>query len=171
MSTNPLLTIAPGTRVLAAMSGGVDSAVAAALLAEHGCEVTGVTLKLWCYGQSPVSARACCTIDAIDDARRVAERYNFRYFVVDAEEVFRTRVLQPFLDDYANGRTPYPCALCNQSLKFGDLVIDEPRAQRVRSVRSAVSAGSARSAHRGRTLAPRSRSSRTSTTPTRSAST
>ena len=122
MSTNPLLAIAPGTRVLAAMSGGVDSAVAAALLAEHGCEVTGVTLKLWCYGQSPVSARACCTIDAIDDARRVAERYNFRYFVVDAEEVFRARVLQPFLDDYANGRTPYPCALCNQSLKFGDLV-------------------------------------------------
>ena len=108
--------------VLAAMSGGVDSAVAAALLAEQGHALTGVTLKLWCYGKSPVSPRACCTVDAIDDARRVAERMGFPHFVVEAEEVFRTRVLQPFLDAYANGRTPYPCALCNQHLKFGDLV-------------------------------------------------
>ena len=109
-------------KVLAAMSGGVDSAVAAALLAEQGHEVTGVTLKLWCYGTSPVSARACCTLDAIDDARAVARRMGFPHFVVDAEEVFRARVLQPFLDAYAAGRTPYPCALCNQHLKFGDLV-------------------------------------------------
>ncbi len=109
-------------RVLAAMSGGVDSAVAAALLAERGDQVTGVTLKLWCYGRSPVSERACCTLDAIDDARRVAGRMGFPHFVVEAEEVFRARVLQPFLDDYASGRTPYPCALCNQHLKFGDLV-------------------------------------------------
>jgi len=104
------------------MSGGVDSGVAAALMAEQGHDVTGVTLKLWCYGHSPVSPRACCTLDAIDDARRVAERLEFRHFVVDAEDVFRARVLQPFLDDYARGRTPYPCAQCNQSLKFGDLV-------------------------------------------------
>jgi len=109
-------------RVLAAMSGGVDSAVAAALLAEQGHELTGVTLKLWCYGTSPVSPRACCTLDAIDDARAVARRMGFPHYVVDAEEVFRARVLQPFLDAYAAGRTPYPCALCNQHLKFGDLV-------------------------------------------------
>jgi len=108
--------------VLAAMSGGVDSAVAAALLAEQGHAVTGVTLKLWCYGRSPLGPRACCTLDAIDDARRVAARMGFPHFVVEAEEVFRTRVLQPFLDAYAGGRTPYPCALCNQHLKFGDLV-------------------------------------------------
>jgi tRNA-specific 2-thiouridylase len=108
--------------VLAAMSGGVDSAVAAALLAERGHDVTGVTLKLWCYGTTPLSPRACCTLDAIDDARRVAQRMGFPHFVVDAEETFRTRVLQPFLDAYAAGRTPYPCALCNQGLKFGDLV-------------------------------------------------
>ena len=108
--------------VLAAMSGGVDSAVAAALLAEQGHAVTGITLKLWCYGTSPVSPRACCTLDAIDDARRVATRMGFPYYVVEAEDVFRTRVLQPFLDAYASGRTPYPCALCNQHLKFGDLV-------------------------------------------------
>ncbi len=109
-------------KVLAAMSGGVDSAVAAALLAEQGHALTGVTMKLWCYGKSPVSPRACCTLDAIDDARRVAARMGFPHFVVEAEEVFRTRVLQPFLDAYASGRTPYPCALCNQHLKFGDLV-------------------------------------------------
>jgi tRNA-specific 2-thiouridylase len=108
--------------VLAAMSGGVDSGVAAALLAEGGAEVTGVTLKLWCYGRSPVSERACCTLEAIDDARGVARRMGFPHYVVEAEEVFRARVLQPFLDAYAGGRTPYPCALCNQHLKFGDLV-------------------------------------------------
>jgi tRNA-specific 2-thiouridylase len=109
-------------KVLAAMSGGVDSAVAAALLAERGHDVTGVTLKLWCYGTSPLSPRACCTLDAIDDARAVARRMGFPHFVVEAEEVFRARVLAPFLDAYAGGRTPYPCALCNQNLKFGDLV-------------------------------------------------
>lgn len=109
-------------RVLAAMSGGVDSAVAAALLAESGHDVTGVTLKLWCYGTAPLSPRACCTLDAIEDARRVARRMGFPHFVVDAEETFRARVLEPFLDAYAGGRTPYPCALCNQGLKFGDLV-------------------------------------------------
>jgi len=69
------------------MSGGVDSAVAAALMAEEGHDVTGVTLKLWCYGKGPASPRACCTLDAIDDARRVAERMGFPHFVVDAEQV------------------------------------------------------------------------------------
>ncbi len=110
------------SRVLAAMSGGVDSAVAAALMAEQGHTVTGVTLKLWCLGTSPVSPRACCTLDAIDDARAVARTMGFPHFVVDAEEVFRARVLEPFREAYVHGRTPYPCALCNQSLKFGDLV-------------------------------------------------
>jgi len=108
--------------VLAAMSGGVDSAVAAALLAEQGHEVTGVTLKLWCYGTSPLSPRACCTLDAIDDARAVARRMDFPHYVVDAEEIFRRRVLEPFVAAYASGRTPYPCASCNLHLKFGDLV-------------------------------------------------
>ena len=114
--------IARRRKVLAAMSGGVDSAVAAALLAEEGHDVTGVTLKLACYGSAPLSPRACCTLDAIDDARHVARTMNFPHYVVEAEEVFRARVLQPFLDAYATGRTPYPCALCNQHLKFGDLV-------------------------------------------------
>jgi tRNA U34 2-thiouridine synthase MnmA/TrmU len=76
------------------MSGGVDSSIGAALLAEAGWDVTGVTLKLWCYGTSPVSPRACCTLDAIDDARAVASTRGFPHFVVDAEDVFRARVLQ-----------------------------------------------------------------------------
>ncbi|HET7224269.1 MAG TPA: tRNA 2-thiouridine(34) synthase MnmA, partial [Candidatus Eisenbacteria bacterium] len=109
-------------RVLAAMSGGVDSGVAAALLAERGADVIGVTLKLFCYSGAALSPRACCTLEAIDDARRVAQRMGFPHFVVDAEEVFRTRVLQPFVEDYVAGRTPYPCAACNQHLKFGDLL-------------------------------------------------
>lgn len=109
-------------RVLAAMSGGVDSAVAAALLAEQGHEVTGVTLKLACYGKTPMSPRACCTLDAMDDARRVATSMGFAYHVVDAEQVFRERVMLPWADGYADGRTLYPCAACNRHLKFGDLV-------------------------------------------------
>ena len=109
-------------RVLAAMSGGVDSAVAAALLAEQGHEVTGVTLRLACYGKTPLSPKACCTLDAIDDARRVALAMSFPYHIVDAEQVFRERVMMPWVDGYASGRTLYPCASCNQHLKFGDLV-------------------------------------------------
>lgn len=109
-------------RVLAAMSGGVDSAVAAALLAEQGHEVTGVTLKLACYGKTPMSPRACCTLDAMDDARRVAMAMGFPYHVVDAEQVFKERVMMPWVEGYATGRTLYPCASCNQHLKFGDLV-------------------------------------------------
>ena len=109
-------------RVLAAMSGGVDSAVAAALLAEQGHDVTGVTLRLACYGKTPLSPRACCTLDAIDDARRVALKMSFPYHIVDAEQVFRERVMMPWVEGYASGRTLYPCASCNQHLKFGDLV-------------------------------------------------
>jgi tRNA-specific 2-thiouridylase len=109
-------------KVLAAMSGGVDSAVAAALLAEQGHELTGVTLRLACYGKTPLSPRACCTLDAMDDARRVAMRMAFPHHVVDAEQVFRERVMQPWVEGYAEGRTLYPCASCNQHLKFGDLV-------------------------------------------------
>ena len=111
-----------GMRVLAAMSGGVDSAVAAALLHEQGHAVTGVTLRLACYGKTPMSPKACCTLDAIDDARRVAMALDFPYHIIDAEDVFKHRVMMPFVEDYAHGRTPYPCALCNQHLKFGDLV-------------------------------------------------
>ena len=107
------------TRVLVAMSGGVDSSVAAALLAEAGHDVTGVTLRLWCHEREPGTARSCCTVEAIAEAGAVARRLGFPHFVLDAEERFAARVVRPFLDAYAAGRTPYPCAECNRHLKFG----------------------------------------------------
>jgi len=126
-------------RVVVAMSGGVDSGVAAALLTEQGHEVIGVTLQLWCYGRAPgpraaggaepvewrpggAEPRACCSLEAIEQARDVARRLGIPHYVIGAEDAFRRHVLQPFLDEYAAGRTPYPCALCNRHLKFGDLL-------------------------------------------------
>jgi tRNA-specific 2-thiouridylase len=112
-----------GRRVLVAMSGGVDSSIGAALLAEAGWNVTGVTLKLWCYGESAdtASPRACCSLDAIEDARSVARRMDFPHHVIDESAEFRARVVDPFVDDYLSGFTPYPCAACNTHLKFGSL--------------------------------------------------
>src|SRR5690349_1800373 len=109
--------------VLVAMSGGVDSSIAAALLAEAGHEVIGVTLKLWCYGESDDAAtpRSCCSLDAIADARSVALAMGFAHHVIDESERFRQAVVQPFVRDYLAGETPYPCALCNPHLMFGSL--------------------------------------------------
>ncbi len=108
--------------VLVAMSGGVDSAVAAALLAEEGHEVIGVTMKLWCYAEGPAPSRGCCTLEAIDDARAVARRMGFRHYVLDLEDTFRDHVLEDFVGEYLRGRTPNPCVQCNNWLKFGELV-------------------------------------------------
>ena len=109
-------------RLLVAMSGGVDSSVAAALLAEAGHDVTGVTLRLWCHGREPGTPRSCCSLEAVEQAAAVARRLGFPHFVLDAEERFAARVVRPFLDAYASGRTPYPCAECNRHLKFGLLL-------------------------------------------------
>lgn len=107
--------------VLVAMSGGVDSSVAAALLYEQGYDVIGATLKLWCYEEHATYPRACCSMDAIRDARSVAVRLNFPHYVLDYTEVFRKRVVEPFMKSYLAGETPYPCAACNADLKFGRL--------------------------------------------------
>jgi tRNA-uridine 2-sulfurtransferase len=108
--------------VLVAMSGGVDSSVAAALLAERGFDVIGATLKLWCYEEREPSPRACCSLEAIADARSIAVKLGFAHYVLDYTAPFRERVIDPFVRGYLSGRTPYPCAACNADLKFGRLV-------------------------------------------------
>ena len=112
-----------GRTVLVAMSGGVDSSIGAALLAEAGWDVIGVTLKLWCYGESDDTAtpRSCCSLEAIADARSVALHMGFPHHVLDESAAFRERVVAPFVRDYLAGETPYPCAQCNTHLKFGTL--------------------------------------------------
>lgn len=109
-------------RILAAMSGGVDSSVAAALLAADGHEVIGVTLQLHDYGAAQGRAGSCCAGQDIHDARRVADHLGIPHYVVDREARFRAAVLDDFADSYAAGRTPVPCVRCNQSVKFQDLV-------------------------------------------------
>jgi len=108
-------------RVLVAMSGGVDSSVAAALLVEQGYDVIGATMKLFCYGDS-VPDRPCCSLDSIDDARRVCERLGIPHYVLNMEDAFGRDVLQNFVDEYARGRTPIPCVRCNSFTKFRDLL-------------------------------------------------
>ncbi|MFN0152479.1 MAG: tRNA 2-thiouridine(34) synthase MnmA [bacterium] len=112
-------------RVAVAMSGGVDSAVAAYLLAQQGYDVLGVTLKLFCYGEADAQAtdKSCCSLDAIDDARRSARAIGARHVVLDFADEFRTAVLDPFVGDYLDGRTPSPCVACNSEVKFNRFLV------------------------------------------------
>jgi tRNA-specific 2-thiouridylase len=108
-------------KVLVAMSGGVDSSVAAARLVEQGYEVVGATMKLFCYGDE-VPDRPCCSLDSINDARDVASAIGIPHYVLNLEDRFNLHVIQNFVSEYSRGRTPIPCVRCNSFTKFRDLL-------------------------------------------------
>ncbi|HEX2093678.1 MAG TPA: tRNA 2-thiouridine(34) synthase MnmA [Longimicrobiaceae bacterium] len=108
--------------VLVAMSGGVDSSVAAALLVEEGHRVIGVTMKTFCYSEIEGHGKTCCGLEGIMDARRVADRLGIPHYVFDVEREFTRDVIDDFVSEYAAGRTPNPCVRCNGNTKFRDLL-------------------------------------------------
>ena len=110
------------TRVVVAMSGGVDSSVVAAMLKEEGYDVVGVTLQLYDHGAALAKKGACCAGRDIHDARRVAETMGFPHYVLDYENTFREAVIEEFADSYLAGATPVPCIRCNERVKFKDLL-------------------------------------------------
>lgn len=110
------------TRVVVAMSGGVDSSVTAALLKEQGYDVVGITLQLYDHGAAVSRKGACCAGQDIQDARRVADQIGIPHYVLDYEDRFRRAVMDDFADSYAAGETPIPCVRCNERVKFRDLL-------------------------------------------------
>jgi len=111
-----------GARIVAAMSGGVDSTVTAALLAKAGYDVVGVTLQLYDHGAAIQKKGACCAGQDIHDARTAAESLSIPHYVLDYESRFKAQVIEDFADAYLRGETPIPCVRCNQRVKFRDLI-------------------------------------------------
>ncbi len=108
--------------VYVAMSGGVDSCVAAALLHEQGFLCVGVTLKTFCYSQNMTNERSCCSLEAIQDARVVCQKLGIRHYVMDVSDFFGEKVVDKFVSEYLSGRTPNPCVECNRHVKFEHLM-------------------------------------------------
>lgn len=112
-----------GERVVIAMSGGVDSSVAAALLVEQGYEVAGLMLRLWAEIEPGLgSSNRCCTLESVDCARAVAARLDIPFYLVNAEQPFKEQVVDAFISEYVAGRTPNPCVACNREIRFGYLL-------------------------------------------------
>jgi len=116
-------------RVLVAMSGGVDSSVAAALLVDQGFEVIGATMQVWDYSKNPIKEDedcdangTCCSSDDVDDARWICDQLNIPFYVLNCEEQFKAEVIDPFVESYLSGETPIPCVNCNTFLKFSHLI-------------------------------------------------
>ena len=108
--------------VAVAMSGGVDSSVAAALLRERGYGMVGLTMRLFCYSEKNLSEKSCCNLKAIADARDVCEKIGAAHYVIDCEEIFEKEVIRRFVQSYLSGLTPNPCVDCNSHIKFGYLL-------------------------------------------------
>ncbi|HLC40587.1 MAG TPA: tRNA 2-thiouridine(34) synthase MnmA [Methylomirabilota bacterium] len=114
-----------GDRIVVGMSGGVDSSVAAALLVEQGYDVVGVTLRVWPWKESSDPARkfgSCCSPETVDDARQVARKLGIPHYLLNSEREFDSTVIANFTREYLAGRTPVPCVVCNQKVKFGSLL-------------------------------------------------
>jgi tRNA-specific 2-thiouridylase len=113
--------------VVVAMSGGVDSSVAAALLVEQGYRVLGVTLQIWQEAATETKGAGCCSLGAVEDARRVAAKLDIPFYVLNYQEPFADAVIKPFIEDYRRGRTPNPCINCNRHIKF-DALLEKTKA-------------------------------------------
>ena len=111
-----------GKRVVIAMSGGVDSSVAAALLVEAGYDVVGMMMRLWAESGAENQPNRCCTPGQQADARRVADILGIPFYVLDARDVFRRRIVDFFVEEHARGLTPNPCLQCNRQIRYGYLL-------------------------------------------------
>jgi len=110
------------SKVLCALSGGVDSSVAATLLQKQGYEVIGVTFKLFCYAKNKQQEKACCSLESIESARQVCQKLNIPHYLINVSKKFEKEIIQNFISEYLSGRTPNPCVRCNYLIKFPTLI-------------------------------------------------